>query len=600
MNIALFYQLRERLCAAAVAGCDVISEDFRLKRAVEDFEPLAKANKVFGRLHAMCGELFTSDKPAPLLADCIALCDALAVTQGTFGDNSETSEFVGVKSCVPADVRYSSLSQNQEINEKRDPRVINFYLNKLKSDTYGNIKKFIVNLFGRDLVPMLKDRLDLTNPKEKGYLVEIVGLIAGADENEWYISLIYNEDISDSVRAMAVRNLMYKESNAERLLEIFRTEKAKLKDAAAYALVSLDVPEAEFVLKKITTGKFAKKNAELISISHNKIAVDFAVEYARKAFEEFSKTASKRTYDYDLALDMLVNKTESEEVLAFLANQDGKCIRMYYVNNILIGNLGGNKDEKFRVMIENLHKRSPEYFEPAYFILNAVENRGVRITDYPETFYRHHDYFTHAFLPVHYDSTENSYIYCINMNMGKNNLRIDDGKIDDILAVCSDTSYLDKKKKLFASNKEQEKEYFENRGYSDNACRLLKVLFNSVCETDKNRFCRIMTDFCKKVMGKSPTASALELLTEYEPQYIRENPHLIEDTVMYNLNHSLLSVYVFEKLPDDVIETAVIPVYRKLKTLKDKKYLNGNVSSQIRCIEYYLNEKGYDIAKIEF
>lgn len=596
MNIALFYQLRERLCAAAVAGCDVISEDFRLKRAVEEFEPLAKANKVFGRLHAMCGELFTSDKPAPLLADCIALCDALAVTQGTFGDNSETSEFIGVKSCVPADVRYSSLSQNQEINEKRDPRVINFYLNKLKSDTYGNIKKFIVNLFGRDLVPMLKDRLDLTNSKEKGYLVEIVGLIAGADENEWYISLIYNENISDSVRAMAVRNLMYKESNAERLLEIFRTEKAKLKDEAAYALVSLNVPEAEFVLKKITTGKFAKKNSELIIISHNKIAVDFALEYAHKAFEEFNKTASQRKYDYDLALEMLDGKAEAEEVFTFLANQDGKCTRMYYVNNILIGNLGGNKDEKYRVMIENLYKRNQKYFEPAYFLLNAAENRGVRITDCLETFYRHHNYFINSFLP---DNTGDISDYCLIIGR-RNNLRIDDGKIDDILAVCSDTSYLDKKKKLFSSDKEQKKEYLENKGYSDSACKLLKGIFNSACETDKDRFCRIMINFCKTVMEKSPTALAMEILTEYEPQYIRENPHLIEDTVMCNLNHSLLSVYVFEKLPDDVIETAVIPVYRKLKTLKDKKYLNGNVSSQIRCIEYYLNEKGYDIAKIEF
>ena len=73
MDISLFYQLRDRLYSTAIAGCSVINEDFRLKRAVESFEPLSKANKVFARLYNMCSELLTSEMPAPVLADCIAL-----------------------------------------------------------------------------------------------------------------------------------------------------------------------------------------------------------------------------------------------------------------------------------------------------------------------------------------------------------------------------------------------------------------------------------------------------------------------------------------------------------------------------------------------
>ena len=90
MNITPFYELRTRLYASAASGCGAVNEDFRLKRAIESFEPLAQANKAFMKLYSDCGKLFTSDSPADVLADCIALADALAVTQGSFSDIAET------------------------------------------------------------------------------------------------------------------------------------------------------------------------------------------------------------------------------------------------------------------------------------------------------------------------------------------------------------------------------------------------------------------------------------------------------------------------------------------------------------------------------
>ena len=86
-----FYELRSRLYACAAAGCGIISEDFRLQRALEAFKPMSEANKVFGKLYAMCQGLITSDDPAAKISDCIALADALAVTQGTFDTGAELS-----------------------------------------------------------------------------------------------------------------------------------------------------------------------------------------------------------------------------------------------------------------------------------------------------------------------------------------------------------------------------------------------------------------------------------------------------------------------------------------------------------------------------
>ena len=47
MNLQPLYILKERLENCAVAGVGLLDEDFRLKRAVEQFMPLAGAAPVF-------------------------------------------------------------------------------------------------------------------------------------------------------------------------------------------------------------------------------------------------------------------------------------------------------------------------------------------------------------------------------------------------------------------------------------------------------------------------------------------------------------------------------------------------------------------------
>lgn len=590
MDISLFYQLRDRLYASAAAGCCVINEDFRLKRAVEAFEPLSNANKVFARLYNMCSELFTSEKPAPLIADCIALCDALAVTQGTFRDGSETAEQTGVSGCEPADIRYSMLSDLQENINSKDPRIVNKFLDfseaSSSSNAFAYFEEYIMN-FGRNIVPLLKKKTDLTNPKTNGKTVKYVGILAGADENDWYISLAENEENPPAVRSEAAANLAYDKSNAERLLEIYKTSKGKVKDSAGLALVKLDTSESEIILKKVTA-KFAKKNAEYIRVSKNKIAVDFALDYAEKAFEEFNKKASQKKYDTDLALDMLANKYEAEDVLYYLSSQDGSIIRMFSANDVLLQNLAENKDEKFRVLIENLYRRNPEYFGRAYFMMNAFENRGVKLSDLSQTANKYRDDFIRRFENIKYSNTKKCYM------CGEN--AIDDGKLYDILEFLTDTSYLAKASILLALNKKKDEERFKDI-CSELACRTVNKIFDSAAEQDKDRISELRIDFFKAVMKTRPVQMAFVSLCQNEPQYISENPHLLEDLIMYSLTGGWV-YYVFDEIPRDIIDTALIPVYKKLKTLKDSKYPSGNVSNQLRYIELFLKDNGYDTSAI--
>ena len=91
MDMTPFYELRYRLICTAAAGCAGIGEDFRLHRAAANFQPLSAANKAFSRLSAMCDKLLHTPDSL-LLADCIALANALAVAQGKSQDDSPVEE----------------------------------------------------------------------------------------------------------------------------------------------------------------------------------------------------------------------------------------------------------------------------------------------------------------------------------------------------------------------------------------------------------------------------------------------------------------------------------------------------------------------------
>ena len=50
MNLTALYELKEQLETAAVSGCRLMKEDFRLKRAIEQMKPLAAAAPVFQKI----------------------------------------------------------------------------------------------------------------------------------------------------------------------------------------------------------------------------------------------------------------------------------------------------------------------------------------------------------------------------------------------------------------------------------------------------------------------------------------------------------------------------------------------------------------------
>lgn len=616
MNIELFYQLRERLCAAAAAGCATISEDFRLQRAVEEFEPLAKANKVFGRLHAMCTELLANGKPA-LLADCIALCNALAVTQGTFKDNSEVTENTGVTDCEPSELSYSSIKHSHVFARQKDPRIINEYLRKISSSISDDTKQFFID-YGKGIVPALKQRINTIDTKEKGIIVKMVGELSGAEENDWYLSLIDDEENTQSVRVHAAENLRYDKSNAGKLLELWQTEKAAVRDAAALSLIQLDVPESGIVIEKIISKKFAKKNADFIGASRSKKAVDFAVDYAEKFIEEEEKSpkAKNPVYDYDLALQMLANKTGIEDILNKIAEHNGMVSSSNaQLAEMLLANLAKYKDEEYRVLIENLYRRNPDYFAMPYMFMIMAEDRGVDITDLPELADKYRWNLLSSLYEIKYDRLQKRYIlpvkfswYRLYNDKAVKGIPMEDGRIDKILELISDVSYM---KEPVEKLRLIERQYFDYRlykvkgdDYTDrciyNALRVFEFLYNYSAPEDKEKIYSAGTDFCKTAMKYFPSDDLLAYICKHDVQYIRDNPDLLEDTVMFRLEK--LHIYVrsshWDEIPRDVLDAAIPKLYKKLKAFKSAKVSKDTVSWQIHEVERFIEKNGYDKEKI--
>lgn len=387
MNITPFYELRSRLYACAAAGCQTVSEDFRLKKAVEEFQPLAELNKAFGKLYSLCQSLFTAENPSCQLADAIALADALAVTQGTFADNSETvftelSTNEGQISNAPYSVmsalcdKILKCSPNlYELSETetallRDPRVLTAFKSACgKNSTYLDyFSEMMFEIYGDRLVPLLKNAVDMSDPKASGTAVEYVSAVSGSAENAWFLSLAKDENAPQNVRIAAISALGKDSENVPYLLELYNTEKGKVKNQALDTLVSIDCPESEEVITKLIA-KYKPSCDVHIAAACGKAATDFVVELIKSGLtpDGYFTKESRRTDEY---ASLLANKPYADEGFLLLAKQQSPEI----LNQFLLMSLRKNNSEEYRGLIHRLFAKLPNVFYTSEFFLLLMED----------------------------------------------------------------------------------------------------------------------------------------------------------------------------------------------------------------------------------
>lgn len=260
MNLNVVYELRDRLKTAAVAGTGLMEEDFRLRRAVEQMAPLAKASPVFARVCQMAEKTLVSDcdSRTAMVLDTLALVDAVLCTQGGLLKEGQWKEIPGregkqgtshpVPYSLMAPVleafrgtgsgRYAVLRDAHDASPEifKDYRLKQLMVRAL-GDSYGELADMVAKWLKEEdagLVPLLKQDFDPAGRREMVRRVEVLEAIAGKEENAFYLEML--PAAQKEVKEALIRALRHEKANETILEELAKTEKGAFKKAALYAL----------------------------------------------------------------------------------------------------------------------------------------------------------------------------------------------------------------------------------------------------------------------------------------------------------------------------------------------------------------------------
>lgn len=283
MDITPVYELRTRLRAAAIAGTNLIPEDFRLKKAVEALQPLEAAAPVFKKIGALSREIISpgDGNKEETLIDCITLVDALLCTQGVVEVDEEIQP-VSLQDTgglvVNASYSEASAITNALLNtgegrynyladiHKTKRELFNDYrirpaLVKALGDNFAEIASLAGECLkesGKSVVPLLKKDFDPAGKKEMLRRLNIIEEIAGAEENQFYVNML--PDSSKDIKCALIYALRHSSDNARLLSGLVKTERGKAKKMACIAFAHMECKEAgEFF-----QGLLAKKPGEAL------------------------------------------------------------------------------------------------------------------------------------------------------------------------------------------------------------------------------------------------------------------------------------------------------------------------------------------------
>ena len=280
MELQGLYELHQRLEAAAVAGVNLIGDDFRLKRAVEQIRPLAQAVPVINKLYTMAEKAMApdcEDRPGCLL-DALALSEALLCTQAGYETGYKTEQNSGgpesgpgyrplelISRCYGPCLPYSQLHPlEQALTEsgggrlvpiteamEEHPQVFDDYRLQAAvitalSDRYADIAdeaEVFLSKMDRQIVPLLKRGYWETTDNGRLHRLRVIEAICREEENEFYKGLL--QRAKKELRAEAIHALRFDTENTGILLDLARTEKGMCLEMTEQVLGMMDPEQTD-------------------------------------------------------------------------------------------------------------------------------------------------------------------------------------------------------------------------------------------------------------------------------------------------------------------------------------------------------------------
>lgn len=381
MDTTPVYELRTRLRAAAIAGTNLLSEDFRLKKALENFAPLSCASPVFAKIYEMTKTLLQNNSPRELL-DTITLVDSVITTLGTVEtagvpeplDLSESPAGIVNTPYSELSVVINAFTGKKDGNLNAAPEIFRDYrvMPYLKaalgmSAGLADTAVIILKNMGQTVLPMLKKDFDPKGKKEMQRRLHIIETIGGKDENAFYLEQLPHSE--KDIRRLLIYSLRFDENNTELLIELTQTEKGRIRDAAFCALGCMENEKSriyfeEFaekepvyilnLMRSITTIWSGRLTARLI----NKILNEENI-----TFSQLPKAKLKAKIDSDTIAAAMSGKcgTEIEQLYReFRPENDMMFLHMHLGNSI-----AATRDESLRnlaIELNHTSKTKGKYF----------------------------------------------------------------------------------------------------------------------------------------------------------------------------------------------------------------------------------------------
>ena len=187
MDLTPIYELRGRLRAAAIAGTELLGEDYRLKRALEGMKPLEAASPVFAKISMLVKKLLAPNCPdrVGLLMEAISLTDAVLCTQGAMAVSGTLQDMEGnsgamMISNIPYSILHTLLDALQNSGQGRYSYVLDMHEKQPELFEDYRVKQAMVQALGASYAE-LADQVALWLKQEGEAIVPL--LKAGFDKN---------------------------------------------------------------------------------------------------------------------------------------------------------------------------------------------------------------------------------------------------------------------------------------------------------------------------------------------------------------------------------------------------------------------------------
>jgi hypothetical protein len=352
MSIPLMIETQSEVRRLLIAGSELASEDFRLKKLLPQIKKAGENVQVFARVADAVEKVIDPGigKSSEKLLELANIVNAILYTQG---QTTVAGDIVDIDSAdieLPTNNSYRRLkpviealtnkgSGRLEIIRKawqdgifKDIRLIKPLIEAL-GESYQEISYNayqILRQYGRCIVPILKKSLDKHGGKSEARKVELISELSGKGENSLFLELL--KDSSLDIKISAVNALKHDGNNEEILLEYTYDKKKELREAAYNALSALDTENGDKRLSEVFFSKDRINAIAALRDSKSEYITKIILQEAEKALDILLKSVKTsglivKKYEITATDDDISN---FKNLLECLTNKKHEIILAFY------------------------------------------------------------------------------------------------------------------------------------------------------------------------------------------------------------------------------------------------------------------------------